>query len=439
MVIASRTYSQMKIVRAFTKPHVVLIGNAASLFNGAVASSVLGFAYWWTAARFFSLEAVGLTAAAISIMGLIALVAQSGISTVLIGEPLDGSEEKIGLITAALTASLATGVLLGFLLLIVSSALSLKIGSITGSYAGGFCFVLGCGATSFAAVLNATFLGLLRSPLQMYHNIAFSVAKLALLIPLAAWSGTNSGEAILFGSWVASQVGASVAFAGLGKVKGWKFVKPRFSALRPFASVIFSHHVLDLILLAPTLIMPFVVAVTLTPATNAAFNIAWVILRTTFQLPAALSTVLFALGCADCKAFTARLRFSLTVTSAGGLCVVCFFGLFSDHVLRIFGNEYSDIAADSLRVLGLSFLGASVRSFYLTIERLNGRMLHASYFFALASVAELLLSFIGAQFFGLFGLATGWVVAMTLQAIFLFGTVLRAAYPRNESVAHNVT
>ncbi len=222
----------------------------------------------------------------------------------------------------------------------------------------------------------------------------------------------------------------SLVFASLGRPKGWKLVTPRFSALRPFASAIFSHHILDLVLQTPTLIMPFVVAVTLTPVTNAAFNVAWVILRMTFQLPAALSTVLFALGFADRKAFEARLRFSLTVTGGSGLCAVCFFGLFSDHVLHIFGNEYSDIAEDCLRVLGLSFFGAAVRSFYLTIERLNGRMLRASYFFALASVAELVLSFIGAQFFGLLGLATGWVAAVTLQAIFLLGTVLKAAYPQ---------
>jgi len=425
--------ARMDLLRSTLARHAQLLLNASSLVTSAAGTAILGFAYWWVAARFFSLESVGLAAAAVSIMGLISLVAQSGLSTLLVGERLVEIDKGFSLSAAALIVAFVSASLLGILFVAIANAISLNLGAMTASPVAILCFVLGCGITAFSGVLNSVFLGLLRGTLQMYHNLAFSFIKLALLMLLAAQYGSGAKEDLVFATWVGGQVAASCAFVLLLKgLNAGKIPKPRFAALRPLARAFLSHHVLDLVIQTPSILMPFLVTVILSPAVNAAFNAGWMMLRIPVLLPSALSTVLFAIGHTDREAFKSRLRLSLYISAAGGVFVAIFFALFSDFVLGIFNAEYATIAASSLQLLGLSFFGIAIRCFYLAIERLNGWMLHASVVFAFGGAAELLFAYVGAYSYGLVGLSIGWTLAVTLHSLYMVKAVVNAAYPRSD-------
>ena len=66
--------------------HSDLLHNAASLAATTGVTSLLGFAFWTFAARYFSQEAVGYGSAAISAMTLLGTIGMFGLGTVLIGE-----------------------------------------------------------------------------------------------------------------------------------------------------------------------------------------------------------------------------------------------------------------------------------------------------------------------------------------------------------------
>src|ERR1700730_6720585 len=66
--------------------HSAMLRNAAALSAGAGTTAVLGFVYWWFAARNFPAEAVGFAAAAVSMMNFLALVSELGMGTLLMGE-----------------------------------------------------------------------------------------------------------------------------------------------------------------------------------------------------------------------------------------------------------------------------------------------------------------------------------------------------------------
>ena len=51
----------------FTRLHAVLLGNAGQLVIGAGVNAVLGFAFWWLAARLFVSAAVGAQSALIAV------------------------------------------------------------------------------------------------------------------------------------------------------------------------------------------------------------------------------------------------------------------------------------------------------------------------------------------------------------------------------------
>src|SRR2546422_7670871 len=86
----------------WAKTNSVMLINAGSLVGATVVTSILGIAYWWVAAWWFSPQAVGLGSAAISAMTLLGTICILGLGTLLVGE-LPRQPGKAGsLITAAL-------------------------------------------------------------------------------------------------------------------------------------------------------------------------------------------------------------------------------------------------------------------------------------------------------------------------------------------------
>ena len=418
-------------LRSALLTHATLLRNVSALAAGTAGSSVLGFIYWWVAARFFSLEAVGLMAAAISAMSLIALVAQVGLGTILIRESSVQQEKAPGLIAAALIVSAALAAALGFLFLMCARASSLDLGEITRPGLSALCFVLGCCATCVAAVLNNAFVGLLRGSLQMHHTVAFAALKLVFLAALAVAAGAQASEGAIFATWAVGQAICSFLFIFfLRSFNHGAWPNPNFSELRRLIPASFSYHFLDLVIQIPSLGMPFLVTVVLSPEVNAAFNAGWMMLRVTYLLPVALATMIFAMGRTEHDAYVARVRLSIALSAAAACAIALLFGVFSDLLLSIFNKEYPAIASDSLRVLSFSYFPVSIAVYYLTIKRVNREVMAASGIFIVGGGLELLFALSGGYFGGLIGLSAGWTLAMILQAAFMGREVFSSAETR---------
>lgn len=428
-LLTEKVPASLAALRLALKPHIALLNNAVSVAGGMVVNSALGFAYWWIAARFFSLETAGLTAATVSITSLIGLSGQLGLGTILISKAFSFGKKQAGLISAALIVSSGMAILLGIAFLVIAWFTSLGLGGITGSRAGIALFVLGCGTSCLIVMLNSAFIGLLRSTFAMAQETALSFCKLALLALVAVKWGSTANEVIVFATWIGAQAISALIFAAaLWKLTRESVPVPHFGVVRGFMRVSLSHHLLDLVIQTPILIMPFLVTAALSPAVNAAFNSAWTMLRITIVLPAALSTIIFAIGDKDRNAYASRLRFSLLLLIVSGAGVVICLTSLADFILGIFNPEYPAIAANSLRVLSITFIAVSVSSLYLTIQRLNGQMIRATYVFAAGGFAGLVFACIGAQFYGLLGLCLGWTFAVTLQASYAAKLVLQEAW-----------
>src|SRR4051794_18745295 len=83
--------------------HAVLFKNSGALMLGTGFTSVLGFVYWWYAARSFVPEVIGTTSGLISVMGFVGVVGEAGMGTLLVGEIRRWPRRKDGLIIAAST------------------------------------------------------------------------------------------------------------------------------------------------------------------------------------------------------------------------------------------------------------------------------------------------------------------------------------------------
>src|SRR5579864_8544794 len=89
----------------------VMLVNAASLVGTTAVTSMLGFVYWWIAARRFTPEAVGIASASISAMTLLGGLCMLGLGTLLITElPRQPGRAGSLISTALIVVGLAGGI-----------------------------------------------------------------------------------------------------------------------------------------------------------------------------------------------------------------------------------------------------------------------------------------------------------------------------------------
>jgi O-antigen/teichoic acid export membrane protein len=436
--VAGLRLSGLDDLRLLAARHSGMLRNAAALSAGACATAVLGFAYWWFAARSFPAEAVGFAAAAISMMNFLALVSELGMGTLLMGEVPKMPDTAPSLISASLLSSLVAGLLVGLIYLVTARWMSIDLGGITATGATKAVFLFGLTVTGFTLVLDQAFVGMLRSTLQMYRTISFATVKLVLL-GIAGLIGTPS-EFGIFGTWIGGQLCSIVllsAFCAHGGNRIW--YTPKVRLLRPLLGTVLRHHLLSIVIQAPGLILPFVVAVALSPRTNAAFYAAWTLVNVMLLVPASLTSVLYSIGAREPLQLPHRLKVSLGISTLVGLSAGIGLFLSSEFIMGLFNPAYPVIAGASLKLLGFGTLGVMLKYHYVVVQRLRYRMLEASMLLGAAGALEIFAAIVGARSGGLFGLTEGWLFAVFAEAIILSPVVVRAALDGIPSEAAGLT
>src|SRR4051812_34811519 len=138
-----------------------ILANASYLLGTGIATSGLGFAYWWLAARFYPQAAVGVASAVVSAMMLIGTIAMMGLGTLLIGELPRHPGQELSLIATAGVVSGAISVVFSLIfagiLLLGSNDLQILVRD-PGYF---LVFVVGVILTTMTMVIDQAFIGLL--------------------------------------------------------------------------------------------------------------------------------------------------------------------------------------------------------------------------------------------------------------------------------------
>ena len=209
-----------------------------------------------------------------------------------------------------------------------------------------------------------------------------------------------------------------------GLVKGdlllqWKWLK----RLGGFA---FQHHALNLTLQLPGLILPLIVSSLLTVKINAYFYTAWMVANLIFVIPNAFSMVLFAVGSPSPQSIKSKIKITLKSSLFIGIILSSLVFLTANFLLRMFGNDYSEQAGLSLRILTIGYFPVIIRVHYISICRINQKIARATRWMVAGCLLELSLATLGAHYGGLSGLCSGWVIAIIGEAILMFPKVYEA-------------
>lgn len=404
--------------------------NAGSLIGTTAVTGVLGFGYWWVAARLFPPQAVGLASAAISAMMLLGTICIVGLGTLLIGELPRQPGKEASLISAALILVGGIGTLGGIIFTLVAPLISTDFEVFRANVRGMLLFAAGVSLTAITIVLDDALIGLLQGGLQFWRNALFALVKLVALILAGFWL-LKAGD-IIYGTWAVGNLISLVPLAGLAMLRvrrpGRAFM-PDWRLLQNLGLPALQHHMLNLILQAPTSALPVLVTILLSATTNAWFYVSWMISGLVFIASYALTTVLYAINSAQSAELTRKIRVTLSLA-----LITCFLGncllLFAaPQILELFGHIYADQAAWTLRILGLGAFPMIIKHHYVAVSRIHNNMARVMIPVAFGSLLELGVAVPGAHFGGLAGLSLGWVLAVSVEAVFMFPAVYRAAFP----------
>ncbi len=412
------------------KANRAIFTNAGSLIGTMGITSALGFVYWWLAARTFPAQEVGIASASISAMTLLGTIGVMGLGTLLITE-LPRQPDQVGsLISTAILVVGVVGGSIGLAFAVVAPQLSANFQPVSANLFTIVLFGLGVSLTSITLVLDQAIIGLLLGEVQFWRNGVFTLGKLIMLWLMSRWV-VGAGGMGIYAAWALGNIiSLLVLGAWVIRNKGHssKSYWPRRTLLRKLGRAALQHHLLNLALAAPILILPVMVTVALSAQANAWFYMSWMIANFLFVVPGALTMVLHAINSAQQSMLRYKARVTLGLSFAVCIVVNGVLLVGAPLVLNLFGHTYAQQATWALRILALGAFPLIIKNHYISICRIHDRITQAMVGMAPGGLLELGLAALGAHLGGLAGLSAGWVSAMCIESFFMAPTVYKAVF-----------
>jgi O-antigen/teichoic acid export membrane protein len=403
-----------------------VVPTSGALVGTFLITGAFGFIFWLVAARFFSTAEVGFAAAAVSAMMFLSIFAMAGLGTLMIREAPRYPDRELALIGTGVVGTAMLGVLLGlgFSLIMPQVATSFRYLAFPQNAAA---FAFGVGLTTAVLVLDQSLVGLLQGKVLVARGLTFSVVKLVAVLAAGIWFGDHTGM-LIFLTWVIGDVVSVLVLASYavrrGLVHSWLPREWRLLAeMLPRAA---GHHLLNVGLLAPSWATPVIVTAVLSAELNASFYVAQMITAPGLYIPGALAFSLFAVAVRSPGKLPHQVRttvgLSLVAAAAAAIGVL----LLGRFVLSLFGPEYVERGSTALIALTLIMFPLSVKVHFANLRRIQGRTLSGSVYIVGGAILELVAAGIGAVVDGIDGVALGVLIAITIEALIMGPTVLRA-------------
>ena len=385
-------------------------------------TSAFGYLYWIVAAHYYTPTAIGLAAALLAAMAIVADGANLGLQSSLL-QTLPGRRSKEEWSLTVTTAFLVGGgasALAGLGAAFVLPLVSHQFAALTGDWRYLTLFVAGSALTTLLVLFDHVSLAERAARNMFGRNAVFAVVKLPLLaIPAFVAVGALG----VFGSWVGSMVITAVLGAlVLRRLRGG--YRPRVRGLvahtRSLLSRMVGHHLVNVGGIAPLLLLPCFVTVRTSAADNAYFYSAWRVAGSLFMLAPAVGMSLFAEGSHDSSEVRAKARSALVVIGAVVVPVSAIAVIGANPILSLFGASYAHHGAGLLRVLTLAGPSDALNNIYVNLLRgpapapIRGRAEHRR------GALALVLAWILLPPLGIMGAGVAWVAAQ------LVGTVVVA-------------
>ncbi|GAB2515583.1 glycosyltransferase [Nocardia heshunensis] len=397
-----------------------LVRNGILLTLGSGLSALVGLGYWTVAARWYSPEAVGSNAAALSLILLIAMAARLNLNSAMVRFIPAAGARTGRLVAWAYLVCVAVSVVAGVACV---AAIGLFAPGVTylESGAAQALFVVAVTAYTLFVLQDGVLTALRRAPLVLAEAVLFSIAKLLLVVVLASALPVHG----ILVSWMAA-VGGAVVIVGT-----FLFTRAiparqhdntdtdRLPPVRDIARFVAADYVGSVFSIAAVTAMPLLVVALLGAAQNAFYSIAWAIANALHLLNLNMGTSLVVETATDQTRLAAHARRVLTRTATLLVPAVLAVTLLAPYLLGVFGDGYR-AGSTPLRLLALAALPHLLVSTATSSARAQRKLRLLLAIQSATCVSALGLGALLLPELGLYGAAIAWLATqLWLAAVLL--------------------
>ena len=394
-----------------------LYSNSLYLFLNVLLSSLLGFAFWTLATRFYTTAEIGIGSAIISVAGYLALIGTAGMRFALI-RFYPETENKRAFVNTYLVIAAVLGILAAAIFVIGSGIWFPVIEGWNSNVLFLLLFGLFVMLNAVSPIIEAALVANRAAKYVLAKNVVFGILKIGIVV---------AGAAIALGIIAAWCIALLVSVV----LTMWYFMpraidKYRISfsidmgLLRRTIGYSGGNHVVALLASAPILLVPLLVVNVLGAEANAFFYMAWMVANLLFAIPNSMAYMLFSEGSAnngEMKANTKRNYMACFALLVPGIAIVFLLG---QWILGIFGAAYADNAAQLLRILAVSALPIVVVDVRTAIYRVNkqiGKLIAAWTIIAAGTLGG---GYALMPVYGILGIGYAWLGANLVVLPFMF-------------------
>jgi O-antigen/teichoic acid export membrane protein len=406
--------------------HRRLSSTFANLAGAQLLTAILGLAYWPISTHYFSPRDVGIASAATSTAALLTTLGVFGIATLLVVEirTVRRSDQRTAITTGMLIAG-AFALLLSVGTVALAPVLGKSVAAMGEDPLLALLFVVGTVTMVAASTFDNAAVGLRSGRVRVIRPVLASILKL-LLVGALIVTGLHSGAGLVFAWAAALVISLAVGWRMLGldrTPRDRSVLRPRLDLVRRYRLLAFQHHVLNLSISSVSYVLQVVAALLVLPTELAYFATALVVSSVVGLVPYLFAYSLFAEAANDEKLLRCLIRRTFPLGLLACFLAVVGAEIAAPQVLRLFGPEYAAHGTTILRLLLLSALPYVVKDHYVAVRRAQGRLGSATRVLSVATVGEVGAGTVGGVLWGLNGLALGWAVAATIEAVLLLPAV----------------
>jgi O-antigen/teichoic acid export membrane protein len=367
-----------------------------------------GFFFWMIAARFYTVEQVGLATALISSLGLVFLFSRLGFDFSIIR--FFSSEDCGKVISTSLIVTTIACVLAGIIYILLAELLAPSILFLKEPrYA--LAFLLIGVVYSVAGIIGNVFIADRKADQYFLQNLLMAF-RIPALVPLAFLGVSGIFGSVGLGYLIASFFGLVTLHRSIGAIRlkvDREFIRRSFRfTSRNYAS--------SILYVAPTLIIPLMVLNMFGEAEAARYYIAFAIGNLVMYIPQSLGTSLFVEGSHGEGLKNSVLR-AMALSFILLIPAVIALVLFGDSLLGLFKGEYME-AFDLLKIIVLSSFLVTVYFLFVPIQNVRMEVESIVRLNALRCILLLGLSYVLMQRYGILGAGYAW---MASYGIIVFG------------------
>jgi len=398
-----------------------LYRNSIFLWTNTLVTTGLGFFFWMVVARYYTEYEVGVAAAIVAAVNLMALLSGLGFDASLV-RFLPKAENPVRMINTCFTVTGIVALALSGIFLAGIDFFSPRTSFVRDDPLFIMAFIVFAFCWPISGILDRVFIASRRAEFGLIKNTIFSLLK----IPLPILLGLFFHAFGIVGSWgLAIAIAFTVAvLLFLPRVQpGYRpALTIDLGVIRQIRGYAAGNYAVAIFGAAPALLLPIIVVNLVSAEANAHFYIAWTMAGLLHAIPLAVSFSLFAEAShfEDQLAMHARRAFKFSVLLL--VPAVAVMALLGKWLLLIFGQAYSSNALTLLWILAASSLPAAINDVYYSVLRVRGRIKELVAIRAVVSFSVLVTSAVASS------MATGHTAMLTIGWAWLGANILAAVY-----------